>query len=94
MTPPNVPWLMFENAPDSFSLLIVLSPVTKLMNACTREPVASVPMKESIRITTTTKPLITPMMSATPTPASMASTRLRLSAATKWAAVTPDSDMT
>src|SRR6266851_4940950 len=94
MTPRNSPWLILENAPASFTLLMVLSPVTKLMNAWTRDPVASVAMNESIRMTTTTKPLITPMISATTIPASVASQMFQLSVTMKCAAVTPDSDIT
>jgi hypothetical protein len=60
----------------------------------TREPVASVPMNESIRITTTTNPLMQPMMSATPMPASRATTTFACSDTTRCAAVTPDNDMT
>ena len=71
-----------------------LSPVTKLMKACTSDPVASVPMNESIRMTTTTMPFITPMIRAAPIPISKASSTFMLSATTKCAAVTPDSDIT
>ncbi len=92
--PPMLPWLIVENEPDSLSLLMELSLVTKLMNACTSDPVARVPMNESIRMITTTKPFTSPMTRAAPMPASRASSTGQLSAATKWAAVTPDRDIT
>ncbi len=92
--PPILPWLIVENAPASLTLLMELSLVTKLMNAWTSDPVARVAMNESIRMITTTKPFTSPMTRAAAIPASAASSTGQLSAATKWAAVTPDRDIT
>ncbi len=61
------------------------------MNACTNEPVASVPMNESIFMTTTTMPLMTPMTNAAPTPSKHASGTLRWLDTTKCAATQPES---
>ena len=88
-----VTWPISEKEPPRTGLLIGMSCVVRVMKAAIREPVASVPISESIRITTTTTPLITPM----PRPMTRASATAGTTPhplTRKCAAATPVSDMT
>ena len=62
--PPMSVCPIFEKPPASFASLIGVSLVTIVISAWISEPVASVPMNESIFITTTTVALIRPTTSA------------------------------
>ncbi len=64
------------------------------MNAWTSDPVASVPMNESILSTTTTKPLMTPTASAAASPSRIDGTMPRSLLTMKCAVTQPDSDIT
>ena len=54
MTPSMLVWPIFANAPPSLASVIGTSFVTIVMSAAISDPVASVPMNESIFMTTTT----------------------------------------
>jgi len=61
-TPPRLALAKFEKLPDSLPVMI-WSPDTQMVSAAMIDPVASVPMNESIRIRTTTRLLNSPMAS-------------------------------
>ena len=90
MTPSIDVWPIFENGPASLKLSIDTSLVTSVISAEIREPVASVPMNESIFITTTTVALIKPIRSPAARPRNTAGTHGTVPAM-KCAVITPDS---
>ena len=73
MIPNSVPWPIFRNVPVNLGSWIVRSWLTHEIKARISDPVASVPMNESTRMTTTTIALSKPMASAAPSEITTAS---------------------
>ena len=92
--PPTLVWPIFANASPSLASVIGTSFVTIVISAAISDPVASVPMNESIRMTTTTTALITPTPRPTPSAIAIAGTSGTPSLAIRCATTTPVSVMT
>ena len=87
-------WPIFANAPPSLASVIGTSFVTIVISAAISDPVASVAMNESIRMTTTTTALITPTPRPTASASAIAGTSGTPSLAIRCATTTPVSVMT
>ena len=68
--PSMLVWPIFAKPPWSLVLMIAVPFVAIVISAWISDPVASVAMNESIRITTTTIALITPISTPAPRPSS------------------------